>query len=204
MAYTNASYGNMIDALDRIKNISKAYRGSDYNVIFYYAGHGVPDEQSREAYLLPVDGKPGNMAVNIPLSKLYTTLGDLGASAVYVMLDACFSGSQRGDGMLALARGVVIKAKAAEPQGNMVVLSAAQGDETAYPYQDKRHGMFTYFLLKKLQESSGKVTVGELADYIIDNVKKTSVIKNNGKIQTPTVSVSFSSGGNWRENRLVR
>jgi hypothetical protein len=59
-------------------------------------------------------------------------------------------------------------------------------------------------LLKKLQESSGKVTVGELADYIIDNVKKTSVIKNNGKIQTPTVSVSFSSEDNWRENRLVR
>jgi hypothetical protein len=37
------------------------------------------------------------------------------------------------------------------PQGNMVVFSAAQGDETAYPNNDEKHGMFTYFLLKKLQ-----------------------------------------------------
>jgi uncharacterized caspase-like protein len=204
MTYTDASYGNMIDALDRIKNISQAYSGSDYNVIFYYAGHGVPDEQSHEAYLLPIDGKPGSTAVNIPLSKLYATLGDLGASAVYVMLDACFSGSQRGDGMLAQARGVAIKAKAAEPKGNMVVLSAAQGDETAYPYKGQNHGMFTYYLLKKLQESSGNVTIGELADYVIDNVKKTSVIKNNGKIQTPSVRASLSSGESWRNNKLVK
>jgi hypothetical protein len=204
MTYTDASYGNIIDAFDRIKNISQAYKDGDYNVIFYYAGHGIPDEQSHEAYLLPVDGKPGSTAVNIPLSKLYATLGDLGASTVYVMLDACFSGSQRGDGMLAQARSVAIKAKAAEPQGNMVILSAAQGNETAYPYQGKSHGMFTYFLLKKLQESSGNVTIGELADYVIDNVKKTSVIKNNGKIQTPTVRASLSSGELWRHNKLVK
>jgi hypothetical protein len=204
MTYTDASYGNMIDALDRIKNISQAYRGSDYNVIFYYAGHGVPDEQSHEAFLLPTDGKPGSSAVNISLSKLYSTLGNLGASAVYVMLDACFSGSQRGDGMLAQARGVAIKAKAAEPNGNMVVLSAAQGDETAYPYKGQNHGMFTYYLLKKLQASAGNVTIGELADYVIDNVKKTSVIKNNGKIQTPTVRASLSSGESWRNNKLVK
>jgi hypothetical protein len=203
-AYTNASYGEMVDALDKMQNIAKAYGGTDYNVIFYYAGHGVPDEQSHEAYLLPIDGKPGSTAVNISLSKLYSTLGNLGASTVYVMLDACFSGSQRGDGMLAQARGVAIKAKAAEPQGNMIVLSAAQGDETAYPYQGKSHGLFTYYLLKKLQESSGNVTIGELSDYVIENVRKTSVLENNGKLQTPTVRASLSSGDAWRNNKLVK
>jgi hypothetical protein len=202
--YTDASYGNMIDALDRIKNISQAYHGDDYNVVFYYAGHGVPDDQSHETYLLPVDGKPGSTAVNIPLSKLYSTLGKLGASSVLVMLDACFSGSQRGNGMLTETRGVAIKAKAAEPQGNMIVLTAAQGDETAYPYRGKNHGMFTYYLLKKLQESSGNVTIGELADYVIDNVKKTSVLENNGKIQTPTIRASVSCGESWRNNKLVK
>jgi uncharacterized caspase-like protein len=203
-AYTDATYGDMLGALDKIKNIAKAYRGSDFNVLFYYAGHGVPDEQSYEAYLLPADGIPGNTAVNISLSDLYATLGSLGASSVCVMLDACFSGTQRGEGMLARARGVKIKAKSAAPQGNMVVLSAAQGDETAYPYKDKSHGMFTYFLLKKLQESAGNVTIGELADYVIDNVRKTSVIKNNGKIQTPSVSASASAANTWRAQRLIR
>lgn len=204
LAYKDASFGNMIDALDRMKNIAQAYQGTNFNVIFYYAGHGVPDEQSHEAYLLPVDGKPGSSAVNIPLSRLYAVLGNLGASTVYVMLDACFSGAQRGDGMLAQARSVAIRAKAAEPQGNMVVLSAAQGDETAYPYQGKSHGLFTYYLLKKLQESSGNVTIGELSDYVIDNVKKTSVIENNGKIQTPMVRISYAVGEGWRSQKLVK
>jgi hypothetical protein len=200
--YINATYGDMIDALDMISNIAKAYGGSNFNVIYYYAGHGVPDEYSHEAYLLPIDGKPGSASVNLPLSNLYDRLGSLGASSVYVMLDACFSGAQRGDGMLAMARGVAIKAKSAELHGNMVVLSAAQGDETAYPYNGKSHGMFTYFLLKKLQETSGNVTFGELSDYVIDKVRKTSVIENNGKIQTPTVRTSFSASNLWRTRRF--
>lgn len=50
--------------------------------------------------------------------------------------------------MLADTRGVVIKTKPTQPMGNTIVFSAAQGDETAHPYKKKKHGMFTYFLLK--------------------------------------------------------
>jgi hypothetical protein len=60
--------------------------------------------------------------------------------------------------MLASARGVAIKVKEEKPQGNLVVVSASQGDETAYPYNEKRHGLFTYYLLEKLQESNIKIT----------------------------------------------
>lgn len=202
--YYDASYGNIISSLDKIKNISTAYQGSDFNVIFYYAGHGIPDEQSHEAYLLPIDGIPGNNDINIPLSKLYTTLGSLGASFVCVILDACFSGAQRGNGMLSQARSVAIKPKSTELQGNMVVLSAAQGDETAYPYSEKSHGLFTYYLLKKLQEGHTEIQIGEIADFVIDNVKKTSVLNNNGKIQTPTIRVSSAIRDTWRTQRLVK
>jgi hypothetical protein len=80
----------------------------------------------------------------------------------------------------------------------MIVLSAAQGDETAYPYKEKGHGLFTYFLLKKLQESKGNTTLGELADYITSEVGKTSIVIN-GKSQTPSASVSPSMIDSWRE-----
>ena len=116
-------------------------------------------------------------------------------------MDACFSGSQRGEGKLASARGVVLKAKAEVPQGNMVVFSAATGDETAYPYQEKGHGMFTYFLLKKLQESKGDCTLQELGEYIQTNVKQQSVIINR-KSQTPTVVPSIGIGDSWRTMKL--
>ena len=82
------------------------------------------------------------------------------------------------------------------PQGNLVVFTAAQGDETAYQYAEKGHGMFTYFLLKKLQESKGDVTLGELGDYLTGEVKKASVVNNN-KIQTPTV-IPAAGMADWR------
>ena len=103
--------------------------------------------------------------------------------------------------MLASARGIAIKAKPAAPQGNMVVFSAASGDETAYPYKEKNHGLFTYFLLKKLQETKGAVTLGELGNYIIDNVAKESVV-SNGKSQTPTVSSSITWADGWKTLHL--
>ena len=103
--------------------------------------------------------------------------------------------------MLASARGVAIKPKENLPQGNLVVFSAASGVETAYPYKDKGHGMFTYFLLKKLQDTRGAVTLGELSDYITTNVKRQSVVTNR-KSQTPTVIYSNSIGLAWKGLKL--
>ncbi len=71
----------------------------------------------------------------------------------------------------------------------MVVFSAAQGDETAYQYNRKKHRLFTCFLLKKLQETKGDENLKDLEIYIRENVQRCS-IRENGKKQTPTVQVS--------------
>ena len=101
--------------------------------------------------------------------------------------------------MLASARGVAIKAKQNTPKGKMIVLSAAQGDETAHSYNEKGHGLFTYYLLKKLQETQGNVSFGELTDYITAEVRRMSVVIN-GKMQTPLASPSISATDwmNWK------
>lgn len=91
------------------------------------------------------------------------------------------------------SRGVAIKAKQTEPLRNMVVLSAAQGNETAYAYKKQKHGMFTYYVLKKLQESKGNTTLGDLFRYVQSQVAKQSVLEN-GKSQTPTVISGINTG----------
>lgn len=199
-SYINATYGTMMTALRDIRQISEAYKGN-INVIFYYAGHGVPNESNHNAYLLPVDVDGSQTDLCLSVSKLYQELNSLNARSVIVFLDACFSGAQRGEGTLMAARGVAIKAKPATPQGNMVVFSAASGDETAYPYKEKGHGLFTYYLLKKLQETKGDVTLGELGRYIVDNVTKESVV-SNGKSQTPTVVPSDNVVNGWENMKL--
>ena len=195
--YKDATFGVMLSAISDLKDIAEAYNG-DINVLFYYAGHGFPDEKSHNAYLLPVDADGKQLEVCFPISRLYSELAALKSKSTVVFMDACFSGSQRGDGMLASARGVAIKAKEEMLHGNLVVFSAASGDETAYPYREKGHGMFTYFLLKKLQETKGAITLGELSDYVTTNVKRQSVVTNR-KSQTPTVIYSESVGMDWRK-----
>lgn len=200
--YTDATYGLMMSALKDIKQIAEAYKG-DINIIFYYAGHGVPNETNRNAFLLPVDVDGSQTDLCLSVNKLYQELNSLNARSVVVFMDACFSGAQRGEGMLASARGVALKVKNDTPQGNMVVFAAATGDQTAYPFHEKGHGMFTYFLLKKLQETKGGATLGEIGSYVSEQVAQQSVVVN-GKSQTPTVVPSVNMGDGWKTMKLNR
>lgn len=197
-SYNDATYGTMLAALKDIKEIADAYNG-DINVIFYYAGHGIPDGKGN-AYLLPVDADGTQTEVCLATSKLYQNLNELNAKKLVVFMDACFSGAQRGDGMLMAARGVAIKSVSDAPKGNAIVFSAANGEETAFPYKEKGHGMFTYFLLKKLQETKGDVTLGELAEYIKTQVGTQSVVVNRKK-QTPTI-VPSATANDWKSLKL--
>lgn len=198
--YTDATFGTILEAMNNISAIATAYNG-DLNVIFYYAGHGVPNESTGDAYLLPVDASGLQTEACYPLDRLYSELGGMQARSVVAFIDACFSGSERGDGMLASARGVAIKAKDAQVHGNMVAFTAATGDQTAYPYDEKGHGMFTYFLLKKLQESKGEATLGEINSYISEQVMRQSVVVNS-KSQTPTVVSSVKMADKWKSLKL--
>lgn len=200
--YTNATYGTMLSAVSDVEKIVKAFNGN-VNIIFYYAGHGIPDEASKESFLLPVDADGTQTEVCYATSKLYKQLGGSGAKNVVCFLDACFSGANRGDGMIVEARGVAIKPKAAAPSGNMVVFSAATDKQTAFPYKEKGHGMFTYFLLKKLKETKGNVTLGDLSDYIHSNVSQKSIVIN-GKEQTPVTNASTTVSVNWKTKILAK
>ena len=192
--------GNQLKAqINWLRNVVEIF--DNPNIIFYYAGHGIPDEKSKTAYLLPVDGILSDLTTCYKLDDLYATLGDMPAEHISVFMDACFSGSKREQGMLASARGVALKALPGEPKGNMVVFSAAQGDETAYPYISQQHGMFTYYLLKKLQATKGDVTLKELGNYVVSEVKKQSVLENN-KTQTPTIMPAHAVAESWQNWKL--
>lgn len=197
----DATYNNFRRQLDWVLNVIQAY-GDKASILFYYAGHGIPDDGGESAYLLPVDGFGNDINSGYGLNELYTKFGQSEAKRVTIFLDACFSGAKRDGDMLVAARGVAREVKRASPYGkNMVVFSAAQGSETAYPEKEEGHGMFTYFLLKKLQESSGNVTYGELADYIVRSVSQRSIVVN-GKSQTPDVNFSPALGESWKQWKM--
>jgi uncharacterized caspase-like protein len=185
-----------------ITDVASAFAGQA-KIIFYYAGHGMPNEADKSAYLLPVDGFSSDYETAIKLEDLYNRLTASPSQSVTVFLDACFSGSVRDDGMLANARGVRIAPQNDVLKGNIIVFTAATGNETAYPYKEKQHGLFTYFLLKKLQETKGDVDCETLSNYIRENVKQQSIIVNQ-KSQTPQVNSSNSLQNTWQSIKLKK
>ncbi len=182
----------------KIKLVSKIIKklGSKAELIVYYAGHGYPDETTKIPYLIPVDVPASDLSYAIKLDDFYKDLSATGAKSITVFLDACFTGGGRESGLMA-SRGVKVKPKEGSLSGNLVVFSASSGNQSALPYHKEGHGMFTYYLLKKLQESKGKVTMGELADYITNEVSIQS-LKTNEKEQDPIVNTSSKVVNDWR------
>ncbi len=193
---SDATLNNMKYEVNWIKEVSKVNDNAKF--IFYYAGHGVPDEQSKEAYLLPVDGYVEDAGSGYKLSELYGALGDLEADNVLVLLDACFTGTGRDDEMLASVRGVRITPKTSQLKGNMVVFTATSSNQTAHPYVEQSHGLFTYYLLKGMQQAANSgIELGDWFNYIKTEVgKKALLIKS--KAQTPTVNASPAMMSKWK------
>ncbi len=198
--YEDATAGNIIACVENLKETARAYEG-EANIIFYYAGHAFPDEEDLSAYLLPVDGNSQNIATAYSLKKLYKEFNSVPIKQLVCFIDACFSGTTRTDDMLIEGRGVAVNVKDDVPRGNAVVFTSATGAETAHSYTEKGHGMYTYYLLQKLQETKGDVTLGELTTYVRKMVRRKSVVVNE-KMQTPTVIPSASLGSDWQNWKL--
>lgn len=195
----NGTAAQITGDIIKIKNLINVL-GSNTEVIVYYAGHGLPKESTNEAFLIPVDVTGTNIDAGIKLSYLYKQLTEFSSEKVTVFLDACFTGGARGQGLVA-ARGVRVKPKNDFLRGNIVVFSASSGTESSMPWKEKNHGLFTYFLLKKLQESKGIISYNDLFNYLEKKVRSES-LHINSKNQTPKILISPQAIGEWEKWRL--
>lgn len=177
---------------------------NEKNLIVYYAGHGVPDIRTRKSYILPTDVYGTKPHQGIALDDFYQMLGNMGFSQVTLFMDACFSGINRNNEAVNEGlRGTEIVVEDNEPTtGNLVVFSAAQGNETAQGYLKQGHGLFTYFLLKELQESAGEISYGELARKVQESVVVNAQTLELRKPQTPTVKASGTLKNTWVDIKL--
>ena len=119
-----------------------------------------------------------------------------------VFIDACFSGGARNEGLLSARGGFKIKPKSQALNGNIVVLTASSNIQSALPLKDKYHGIFTYYLLKKIQESNGNINFKDLFEFVKNNVYTKSLIVNS-KEQTPDVLFSNEVKDTWSSWTLI-
>jgi hypothetical protein len=190
----DATSSQMHQAIEKM-NLLLKYSFGKGELVFYYAGHGFPDEITKKPYLMPVDANSSNLNYAISLQEVLDKLSIFPAQKVTVFLDACFSGGARNQ-TFASTRGVKITPKMGQVKGNMVVFASSSESQTSGVFEEKQHGVFTYFLLKKIQESNGDATYQELFNYISSKVPTESILVNNFE-QIPVIYFGTEITDKW-------
>ncbi|MEY3404941.1 MAG: hypothetical protein RL161_371 [Bacteroidota bacterium] len=163
------------------------------DVFVFYSGHGAPGLKDQKGYFVPVECDPNYVEISgFDSNVFYKNLGKLPAKSVTVVLDACFSGAN----VFSNISPIVIKAQAATRPDNINVLGSSSGSQVSSWYNDKGHGLFTYFFLKSLQDKTisdkngdGSVSLREIHQVLSDNVRGVPywARRLHGIEQTPTL-----------------
>ena len=168
-------------------------------VFIYYSGHGAPNTKTGDAYLVPYDGDPLFIAeTGYSLKRMYDALNKLPAREIIVALDSCFSGAGGRSVIAKGARPLVMNLQSNMAlSGNMTVLSASSGEQISSTYDEKGHGLFTYFLLKGIKNEDvvkpdGSIKLDDLFGYLKPQVERIARKQYNNE-QTPQLIGSKKS-----------
>ena len=190
-----AIFGNFRNYKGRLNNYVKP---GISEVFIFYSGHGAPDPNTQKGYFLPVDCEPDAITLNgYPLDIFYSNLSKIRAKQIVVVLDACFSGgSSPGEMIVGSASPALIKVRSSLPaSSNMTVIASSKADQISSWYNEKQHGLFTYFFLKGLSGNADKnndktITLKEIYDYVsdqTDGVPYWARRLHGGRIQEPVL-----------------
>jgi len=191
-----AIFGNRENYRGRLNNQVKP---GISEVFIYYSGHGAPDPQTRKAYFLPVDCEPDAISLNgYPLDVFYKNLSKINAKRIIVILDACFSGgSSPGEMLVRSASPALLKTNPPSPEvlTRITVLASSGADQISSWYDEKHHGLFTYFFLKALggeadMDKDGDVRLKEIYAYVSDKAEGVPYWAHklfNGRLQEPVL-----------------
>jgi tetratricopeptide (TPR) repeat protein len=161
-------------------------------VLLYFACHGAPDPaRPNTVYLLPHDTDPEDISgTALPMREIDQSLREnLYAERIVIIADTCHSAAIggriiRGAGNDAQVINAYLQ-QVSKAKGGVALLTSAEASESAQ--EDEQwgggHGVFTHFILQGIrgdadgygqQAKDGKVTVGELFEYVRENVKRTT------------------------------
>lgn len=186
----NEIFGNSSGSNSKLKNYVKP---NVSNVFIYYVGHGAPDLDTTDAYFVPVDADPNYISSGgYKLQVFYDNIKKIKAKNMTVILDACFSGdSAKGMLFKNVSPGALkVKEEYQKPE-NATLFASSSFRQVSTWYPEKEHSTFTYWFLLGLQGKADgnddkKITVGEMANYLKENVSYTAR-RMHGVSQDPQV-----------------
>ena len=196
----DATKGQMSQEITKLVRFAEIEKGKA-ELLFYYSGHGLPDEISKDPYLIPVDVNGTQVTNGYALNELYRQLALHPTERATVILDACFSGGARNKELVAM-KGVKVKASVSNIPANLVVLASSSGQESSAVFKDKQHGLFTYYLMKSWKENKGSGSIQSQMEKVKSDVAKEATRMN--KVQTPQMMVGPSLNDQMQSIQWVK
>lgn len=208
--------------VDWFKDIAKSQKG-DCNFILYFAGHGLTDFD-HNPYIIPTAlnykkikalRNPADFTLDKPLTKCETKkllkqclrvdtlcswFNRLPMKSLTIFIDASFDGNQRDGSPLINIKHSKNKPKGLRIRNDIVLITAAPFNQTAYAFDEQHHGFFTYFLLKELKKTKGNIDLQNLFNNIDRNLQDESALQ--GLLQTPAIYVGGKLKDTWGNIRL--
>jgi hypothetical protein len=172
----------------RLKEMCQAVRENDLLWV-HFACHGTRVEREgsqKEPVLIMKDTQYSLMEKRaLPVAEVEDYMRKSRAEQLVLTLDACHTGVEMGR---SIADPEFIK-NVYELAKGFALIAASTAQQVASEWQDKEHGVFTYYLLDGLSGQGDRmeknfVTVDDLKNHVLDGLRRWGV-KNN-RIQEPT------------------
>ena len=144
-------------------------------MVVYFSGHGL-QEGGRSALAL-ADTHDASDA--LPIAELRSDLAACRAAVKFLILDACHSGGAEGPAIHEPSSENLAKEIVRERLPGAVVLASSRGDQSSWEWNDRKHGVFSYWLARALEggadtNGDGRLTVDEVYNYTYERVTSTA------------------------------
>lgn len=181
-------------------------------VVIYFSGHGAAAADTRgvqdgvRKYLVSHDADPDNLfATAVPFDDLSAALMNIQSERTVILLDTCYSGGAAVNGT-ALPRTIGPEGGGFTDQSareffdplalsgrGRAVLTASAPTERSFEYDDLKHGLFTYHLLRGLSGHAAApgtdLTVNSLYEYVYRQMRTPG---GGRRPQTPMLTTSVA------------
>ncbi|MHA1566130.1 MAG: caspase family protein [Alphaproteobacteria bacterium] len=154
----------------------------DDTVLVFFAGHG--REMDGKCYLVPADATLQTIHVaGIPVPYVQELLSRCKARQKVLVLDACHSGAGRDVSTMAAPMMETLSAGK-----GIYTLTSCDVDELSHEWDDKRQGVFSYYLAEALSgscppDSTGRTSIEAVYEWVYNQVRRWA--SGNRCSQTP-------------------
>ena len=155
-----------------LEAFSKKVKQSD-NLLIFYAGHGLWDEQRRQGYWFPADGKRADRSSWVTNADLKEYISSIQSKHTLLITDACFAGS------IFKSRSIMAGASRAIKELYEMPSRKAMTSGSLKEVPDK--SVFIEYLVKRLTQNSEKYLSAEQ----LFSSFRTAVINNSANGQVP-------------------